>query len=131
LIRQWTGIPRVLPLRAYGAWIVFLFAACHPSHHQVPAMADNRIFSVTAEITGIRQQDISKTSSKKLIYTYFDLRVVSSKNKVDPSIAFPVTDLKVSRLAVPEDNTLKVGMEIKADIGVDKLEKPTQFYWIK
>jgi hypothetical protein len=93
-------------------------------------MADNRIFSVTAEITGIRQQDISKTRSRPLVYTYLDLKVIRSENKVDPSIPFNAERFSVSRMAVPADSALKPGMEVTAEIGVDKLEQPKYFYWI-
>jgi hypothetical protein len=93
-------------------------------------MADNRIFTVTAEIIGIRQQDISKTRSKPLIYTYLDLKVIRSENKVDPSIKFGAERFSVSREAVPGDSALKVGVEVTAAIGVDKLEQPRYFYWI-
>jgi heme oxygenase len=93
-------------------------------------MADNRVFVVDAVIDNIRKEDVSKTS-KKLYYAYIDLTLTHSINKVDQNIILHVTKANIARKWMDGDDELRKGMTIKLELGVDKLERPATFYWIK
>jgi hypothetical protein len=113
-------------LGAIAAW-----AGCHSQRSPQSQMPDNRIFTVTAEVVGFRQHDLSKMKGRVLMYSYIDLQVESAINKSDPQITFLADTISITRPAVKGDENLKVGMVLQAEIGVDKLEDPQQFYWMR
>ena len=94
-------------------------------------MPENRIFTITAEIVDFRQQDLSKMKGRVLMYSYIDLKVQSAVNNADPKISFLGDTISITRPAEKGDENLEVGMSVRVEIGVDKLEKPQQYYWMR
>lgn len=65
------------------------------------------------------------------MYTYLDLTILESANTTDPSLKLVAGSISITRKSEPGDEKIKVGTILKAEIGVDKLESPSQYYWLK
>lgn len=117
-------------LLAMGCGVVLLLAACHPSPDRNPAMADHRVFSITAEVVAVQQFDLSKRKGHPNLYTELELKVLSATNVVDPQATLEATACRLRRPSKAGDTQLRPGSVIQCKIGVDRLEKPTQFYWV-
>ena len=94
-------------------------------------MPENRIFTITAEVIGFRQHDLSKMKGRVLMYSYVDLKVQSAINNSDPKLTFFEDTISITRPAEKGDENLEVGKIVRVEIGVDQLEKPQQYYWMR
>jgi hypothetical protein len=111
---------------------ILFFTACHPQPTQpMTVMSESNLFIVSAEVAGLRQQDLSKVRGKVNMYTYLDLKILESHGKADANLHLPVTTCKITRRAQADDAQLKVGDPLKLELGVDNAASPQTFTWIK
>lgn len=111
--------------------VLMALAGFHSPRSTLSQMPENRIFTLTAEVIGFRQHDLSKMKGRVLMYSYIDLKVQSAVNIADPKIPFSEDTISITRPAEKGDEILRVGEKIRVEIGVDKLENPQQYYWMR
>lgn len=94
-------------------------------------MAEDRIFDVQARIASILQQDISKVKGKVNLHTYLGLDILSSRNLMEPSRGLSAKRVNMSRPAEDADKDLSAGDTIRIELGVDRLENPSVYHWMR
>lgn len=94
-------------------------------------MAESKIFTVSAKVLGMRQQDLSKVRGKTNLYTYLDLQILESQGKSDPQLKIGIDTCHITRRTLPDDATITVGKTLKLELGISQIEQPQYCTWIK
>ena len=114
-------------------WLpIFLITACHsPTSSSTTTMAESNIFIVKAEVVAVRQQDLSKVRGKTNMYTYLDLKILSSAGKADAEATIGVDSCHITRRALPGDSDIVQGKVLHLELGITEISQPQYCTWIK
>lgn len=94
-------------------------------------MAESKIFTVKAEVLSIRQQDLSKVRGKSNLYTYLDLKILTSADKAEPHTEMGVDTCHITRRALAGDAEIQPGKILQLELGVTEIGDPQYCTWIK
>ncbi len=94
-------------------------------------MAESKIFTVKAEVLSIRQQDLSKMRGKTNLYTYLDLKILTSADKAEPHAEMGLDYCHITRRALPGDAEIAQGAILQLELGLTEIGQPQYCTWIK
>lgn len=94
-------------------------------------MEDKREFLVEGVITKLSIRNLSKVFWSQNYYAYLSIKVISSQNLQDESLSLAAEEISLQKSIDQRKFKLKKGDKVRLIVGVDKLEDPKHYYWLR